>query len=96
MSLVHYTRDAEQDLADIAAYTMDQWGAEQCGKYLDLLERTCEVILPKNLKHARPVPQRPELWRWRCERHVSYFRKVKSGIEIIRVLHERILPESHL
>jgi toxin ParE1/3/4 len=96
MSKVYYTRDAEQDIDNIAEYTVAQWGEEQCAKYIDLLERTCEVIIPQNARHARVVPQRAQLQRWRCERHVVYFRRVRGGIEIVRILHERMLPLSHL
>jgi hypothetical protein len=42
------------------------------------------------------VPQRPELLRWRCERHVFYFRLVQDGFEVVRVLQERMLPDLHL
>jgi toxin ParE1/3/4 len=96
MNRVRYTRAAEQDLGDIATYTLAQWGGAQCAKYLDLLELTCEVIIPQNAAHGRPVPLRPQLMRWRCERHVIYFRTVRGGLEIVRILHERMLPLNHL
>lgn len=96
MTKVVYTRAAEQDIDGIAEYTIVQWGEAQCAAYLDLLERTCEVIIPQNVRYARVVPQRPSLQRWRCERHVVYFRRVRGGIEIVRILHERMLPLNHL
>jgi toxin ParE1/3/4 len=96
MSRVYYTRAAERDIDNIAEYTAAQWGAEQCARYIDLLEQTCEVIIPQNARHGRTVPQRPQLQRWRCERHVVYFRRVRGGIEIVRILHERMLPLNHL
>lgn len=96
MSRVCYTRDAERDIDHIAEYTIAQWGAEQGAKYIDLLEQTCEVIIPQNARHGRPVPHRPQLLRWRCERHVVYFRRIRGGIEIVRILHERVLPLTHL
>ncbi len=96
MNHVYYTRAAESDIDSIAEYTVAQWGEEQCVKYIDLLEQTCEVIIPQNARYARAVPQRPTLLRWRCERHVVYFRRVRGGIEIVRILHERMLPLSHL
>ena len=34
--------------------------------------------------------------RWRCEHHMIYFRRMKGGIEFVRVLHERMLPLNHL
>ncbi len=93
---VHYTNAAEADLAEIAIYTEVHWGDAQRDLYLGLLESTCARIIPQNLKHARSVPGRRGLWRWRCERHVIYFRRVSEGIEIVRVLHERRLPSNHL
>jgi len=96
MSRVYYTRAAEQDIDNIAEYTVAQSGEEPCAKYIDLLEQACEVIIPQNARHGPAVPQRPQLQRWRCERHVVYFRRVRGGIEIVRILHERMLPLSHL
>lgn len=96
MSRVCYTHDAEHDIEKIAEYTIAQWGEKQCAEYLELLEQTCEVIIPQNVRHGRTVPQRPQLRRWRCERHVVYFRRVRGGIEIVRILHERMLPQNHL
>jgi len=93
---VHYTRAAENDFDEIAVHTRTHWGEQQCAKYLDLLEQTCERIIPHNLKHMRPVARRPDLLRWRCERHVVYLRRVSDGVEIVRILHARMLPENHL
>ena len=61
-----------------------------------LLREKSEDIIPRKHRFARSVPKRPELLRWRCERHVIYFRKVDDGFEIVRVLHDRMLPSKHL
>ncbi len=91
-----YTKRAEQDLHDIALYTLVHWGPEQCERYSALLELACEDIIPKKQSYALPVHDRPALRRWQVERHVVFFRKVRGGIEIVRVLHERMLPANHL
>lgn len=93
---VHYTEEAEQDLLEIGAYTWTEWGEEQFVKYMALLRETCEDIIPRKHRLARSVEGRPGLMRWRCERHVIFFRKVNREIEIVRVLHERMLPKRHL
>ncbi|MBX7113555.1 MAG: type II toxin-antitoxin system RelE/ParE family toxin [Myxococcaceae bacterium] len=93
---VHYTKRAESDLHDIAVYTLIRWGPEQWQKYSSLLQVACEEIIPRNLRYAQSVPERPGLCRWQCEQHVIFFRKVKAGIEIVRILHERMLPMGHL
>lgn len=92
---VFYTNDAEADLLEIGVYTWTEWGEKQWQTYSALLRDACEVIIPANIRHARDVPERPNLLRWRCESHVIYFRRVPDGIEIVRVLHERMLPTKH-
>lgn len=94
--MVHYTEEAESDLFEIGVYTWTEWGEEQYEKYLALLRETCEDIVPRKHRLARVVPKRPGLLRWRCERHVVYFRKVAGGVEIVRILHDRMLPAKHL
>lgn len=93
---VHYTELAESDLDAIAAHTALEFGAEQRDLYLRALEEACEETLPRFPSIARAVPERPQLLRWRCERHVIYFHLVEDGLEIVRVLHERMLPDLHL
>ena len=94
--MVHYTEEAENDLFEIGVYTWSEWGEQQFAKYMALLRETCEDIIPRKHRFARGVPKRPELLRWRCERHVIYFRKVADGFEIVRILHDRVLPSKHL
>ena len=94
--MVHYTGEAENDLFEIGVYTWAEWGEEQFVKYIALLRETCEDIIPRKHRFARSVPKRAELLRWRCERHVIYFRKVDDGFEIVRILHDRMLPSKHL
>lgn len=94
--LVHYTEEAEADLVAIAERSEAEFGAEQCELYLQALEEACEHMLPQFPAIARIVPKRPTLRYWRCERHVIYFRIVPDGLEVVRILHERMLPDLHL
>lgn len=94
--MVRYTEEAETDLFEIGVYAWTEWGEDQFVKYLALLRETCEDIIPKKHHLARSVPTRPQLLRWRGERHVIYFRKVDDGFEIVRILHDRMLPAKHL
>ena len=73
--------EVENDLLEIGVYTWTEWGEDHYVKYLALLRETCEDIIPRKHRFARSVPNRPELLRWRCERHVIYFRKTDDGIQ---------------
>ena len=94
--MVHDTEEAENDLFEIAAYTWTEWGEDQAVRYLELVRDTCEDTIPRKHGFARSVPRRPGLLRWRCERHVVYVRTVDDGVEIVRILHDRMLPSQHL
>jgi len=96
LTMVHYTEEAENDLFEIGVYAWTEWGEEQFVKYIALLREMGEDIIPRKHRFARSVPKRPELLRWRCERHVIYVRKVDDGFEIVRILHDRMLPAAHL
>jgi plasmid stabilization system protein ParE len=41
---VQYTRRAELDFDEIAACTLEKWGAEQLVRYLDMLQGCCERL----------------------------------------------------
>jgi toxin ParE1/3/4 len=94
--VAHYTVEAENDLFEIGVHTWTEWDDEQFDKYMGLLRETCEDIIPRKHRFARSVPKRPELMRWRCERHVIYFRRVDDGFEIVCILHDRMLPSKQL
>ncbi len=84
------TRPAVGDLAEIGRYTREQWGEEQSRRY--------RAAISARLKW---LSRNPTLWRARPEihdgiytsheqRHVIVFREYDDGIEILRVLHERM------
>jgi toxin ParE1/3/4 len=93
---VRWTNAAEEDLFEISVYTWTEWGEAQYVEYTDRLVATCETLIPQYVKLAGRVPGRPDLSRWRCERHVIYFRVSAEDIEIVRILRERMLPDNHL
>lgn len=87
---------AEDDLDGIALYTRREWGHAQAVQYIGQLRATCEHVLPECHRLARPLGERPDVLRWRCERHVIYFQRVHDGLEVMRILHERMVPGLHL
>ena len=90
------TRRAEADLFDIADYSRRTWGEAQCARYLDQLESCCQrlaehPILGRSCKRVRPGLRR-------CEqgKHVVFYRRDGDDIIVLRILHERMLPELHI
>jgi toxin ParE1/3/4 len=89
-------RTAQADLEDIARFTEAQWGTEQKQRYMGLLEarflqlaNTPELgIARSDIKAGyRSLP---------AGRHVIFYRLSSDGVEILRVLHERMDLHGHL
>lgn len=77
---------AEEDLIDIWSYIAEE-SPIQADKFLDKLQRNLEklVVLPE-MGRERPEIKK-DLRSFVFKPYVIFYRKVKSGIEIIRVLH---------
>lgn len=96
MTQLRYTRRAESDLDSIAAYALEKWGLDQAERYLNAL-LACRESLAADLSRGRVHRPRPEYLRVEQGKHVVFFRREASGETlIVRILHERMLPELHL
>jgi toxin ParE1/3/4 len=95
--MVNYslTRRAENDLLDIGRYTVRTWGIEQCAHYVRELEACCQR-LADNPSLGRSC-DRIRLGYWRAEqgKHVIFYRIETDEIVVVRILHERMLPQLH-
>jgi toxin ParE1/3/4 len=87
------SRQAEADLMDIAAYTLEAWGADRAIRYIDDFERTCERLAEAPQVGRACEQIRPGLRRMESARHVVFYRIDESGLLVTRILHERMLPE---
>jgi toxin ParE1/3/4 len=96
MARASFSARAKADLLDITTYTMETWGAAQAGRYLDQLE-DCAQKLARNPALGRKCEWiRPGLYRFEAGRHVIFYRRQPRGILIVRILHQRMLPEERL
>ena len=83
---------AEADIKQIIRQTINQWGLHQAKVYSQKLHETF-VMLAKSpeLGSSRAFIQ-PGTRCFPVKKHVIYYRRVTSGIEIARVLHNRMNP----
>lgn len=95
MAEFRFSRRAEDDLLNIADYTLRRWGKIQAAHYLGELEECCQM-LTDNPALGRPCDYiRTGLRRHEHGKHVLFYRQERSGILITRVLHQRMLPIRH-
>jgi toxin ParE1/3/4 len=85
---------AEADLLSIGDYTLRTWGEAQAGRYLGDLETCCQM-LADNPRLGRSCDDvRHGLRRMEHGKHVVFYRLEKAGgILVVRILHQRMLPE---
>lgn len=89
---VRFSRRAEADLLQIGRYTIERWGVEQAGQYLNELDECCRA-LACNPRMGRACDEiRPGLRRIGCGRHVIFYRVGATDVIISRILHDRMLP----
>lgn len=96
MAAFHLQREAEADLLEIGRYTEERWGREQRVRYLAALDQRFHTVANNPALGKGCDDLYPGLRRILEGSHVVYFREVGGEVEIVRVLHERMLPERHL
>lgn len=95
-----FTPRARQDLNEIWDFTVERWDAAQADRYVVAIVRGCQ-----DLASGRRVGREMEFIRrgyltYPINAHVVSFRHVPNddgeGIEIVRILHERMDPARHI
>ncbi|MDE0096865.1 MAG: type II toxin-antitoxin system RelE/ParE family toxin [Gammaproteobacteria bacterium] len=87
---------AREDMEAVWLYSLAKWGAEQTDRYTDDLTAAFELLAcnPKSGTSSEHI--RAGYRRHSVLRHVIYYRETAYGIEVIRVLHDRMLATRHL
>lgn len=90
------SRAADRDLDDIYAYTFRQFGALQADVYFESLEE-CLIKLAENpLLGVDASHIRTGYRRLVHQRHTLYYKKLKTGVRIMRVLGPGMLVQRAL
>lgn len=91
MANYELTQAAEEDLKDIALYTVSKWGVKQATRYGALLDSHFEAIGNGKARTRIFLTHRPELRVSRVERHyVFHLERESTGPLILAVLHENM------
>ncbi|GHC17004.1 type II toxin-antitoxin system RelE/ParE family toxin [Aidingimonas halophila] len=97
MPNVKLSRKAKADLKSIALYTERKWGREQRNHYILQFDQ-CFHLLGENPDLGQACDEiSPGYRQYPQGRHIIFYRPATEGVvEIIRILHKRMLPEGHL
>jgi toxin ParE1/3/4 len=96
MSRYILSPQAETDLDQIWDFTVKRWGEKQAEDYIRLLVGAIETV-GANPRRGRPCDEvRKGYRRYPAGSHIIFFRKVKGGIDVIRILHGGMDFAQHL
>ena len=76
-------------------YSLTEWGAEQTDRYIDDLTTAFEFLADSPKAGTACENIRAGYRKYPVIRHVAYYRETDYGIEIMRVLHDRMLASRH-
>ena len=96
MTDLRISRRAANDLADIADFTIAEFGIGQARKYRDQLQSCFNSLLenPRLGRSAEDVA--PQLRRIRQQAHVVFYIPTRDEILIVRILHHSMDFERYL
>lgn len=87
---------AEEDLLDIWQYSYNKWGADKAVEYLMQLDSGMQKLTSNPMLGKSRNTVRLGYRSIQINRHVIYYKTTDRNIDIIRVLHERMIPDKHL
>jgi toxin ParE1/3/4 len=96
MASYELTEAADRDLTGIYSYSYQQFGATQADIYFlslhDCFGRLAEFpTMGRSIAHLRAG-----YFRFEHASHVVFYVRIRSGIRVIRILHQRQEPDRHL
>ena len=86
---------AVADLEEIWLYTLENWSAGQADRYQNDIHAACAAIADGR-RHGRKVEARDGYLKAAVGSHFLFYRIRDRSVEIIRVLHQRMDPDSRL
>ncbi len=88
MAQHRFSAHAQRDLINIINYTIENWGKTQANIYIDGLEELAENLAKSPTLGTRRNDLKDGLFSFPYQSHILFYTSTKSGITIIRVLHQ--------
>ena len=96
MNRYRLTPAARRDLSSIWDFTQERWDAGQAEKYVTEIRAAIERVAEDPCRGRDCGEIRPGYRRYRIGSHVVYYLESADGVDVIRVLHQRMDPPAHL
>lgn len=96
MNRYRLTPAAQRDLSSIWDFTVERWDIDQAETYLTEIRAAFERIATEPDRGRRCDDVRDGYRRYGIGSHLIYYRQRIDGVDVIRVLHQRMDPTRHL
>lgn len=94
MPCFRLTELAKLDLRSIGRYTQQTWGREQRNIYLSKLDDSFHLLAQEPALGRACDHIRQGYRKYHIGRHLIFYHEADEGIEIIRILHDRMDVET--
>jgi toxin ParE1/3/4 len=95
MVIFRLTKLAKQDLRSIGRYTQVTWGKEQRNLYLAKIDVVFHLLAQEPQRGKTCDDIRSGYRKYHVGRHLIFYRLSPEGLEIVRVLHDRMDIEAY-
>ncbi|WP_130451188.1 type II toxin-antitoxin system RelE/ParE family toxin [Zhihengliuella halotolerans] len=95
MNRYRLTPAAQNDLANIWDYSEDHWDARQAEIDIQDLRVAIERVAEDPSRARRVDDIRQGYLRYSAGSHLVFFTENAGGIDVIRILHQRVDPTRH-
>ncbi|WP_339857388.1 type II toxin-antitoxin system RelE/ParE family toxin [uncultured Nisaea sp.] len=84
---------ARTDLIAIWRFSARLWGVSRADRYVDELSAAFALLAQLPFAGSACDDIRTGYRRHPVQRHMIYYRRTKTGIEVMRILHARMVPQ---
>ena len=95
MATYRLRQAAARDLLELGRYTQQRWGAPQRRKYIARLRARLQMLADRPSLGILRNDVAPGYRSFREARHVVFYTETADGIDVVRVLHERMDVARH-
>ena len=87
---------AKADLEEIWDYSAAQWGEDRSERYIREVWRAIKQVAKKPRRGQSCDEIRAGYFKYAVGSHCLFYRLVPNGIDVVRILHQRMDFERHL
>lgn len=96
MTRYRFTPAAQRDLSSIWDFTEERWGVHQAETYINEIRAAVERIAEDPRRGRQCDEVRTGYRRYGIGSHLLVYVESTVGVDVVRILHQRLDPARHL